>query len=252
MKKIPKLALAIATSCTIFMSFLSSQPVSAIGECNRTFLGMPSWDCGISEITGDDTEKNQATLISNVVIIAANVLTILLIASSYLVLGYVIYGGYQYILSNGDSGKVAAGKKTILHALIGLAIVMLSSLILGAIRIALGNQDLSKNCTIEGKCYNLTDASSIAESLLGWVIGISGLVCVIFIIIGGIGYITSAGDPSKTKDAKEIIKNALIGLAIVALSSIITAFASNLIRNAKTADNATTPQSFHQITIAKE
>jgi len=41
----------------------------------------------------------------------------------------IIYGGFRYITSSGDSGKVTNAKKTIMYALIGLAIVGLSQLI---------------------------------------------------------------------------------------------------------------------------
>ena len=43
---------------------------------------------------------------------------------------------------------------------------------------------------------------------------------------------TSSGDPGKTKKAKDMIMYSLIGLAIVALATVITAFVSNTIRNA--------------------
>ena len=48
--------------------------------------------------------------------IAANVLTDITVIASYLVLGYVIYGGYLYIFSAGDPGRTAAGRKTLAHA----------------------------------------------------------------------------------------------------------------------------------------
>ena len=38
----------------------------------------------------------------------------------------IIYGGYLYISSGGDAGKLAKAKNTILWAVIGLAVVVLS------------------------------------------------------------------------------------------------------------------------------
>ena len=59
------------------------------------------------------------------------------------------------------------------------------------------------------------------QGILSGVIAAAGVVAVIFIIIGGINYMTSAGDPSKTKKAKDTILYATIGLVICALSFAI-------------------------------
>ena len=51
--------------------------------------------------------------------------------------GFVVYGGIQYINSAGDPGKAGKAKNTIMYALIGLVVVLLASVItniaLGAI-----------------------------------------------------------------------------------------------------------------------
>ena len=41
----------------------------------------------------------------------------------------VIVGGFQYVTSGGDSGKVGSAKNTILYALIGIVIVALAQVI---------------------------------------------------------------------------------------------------------------------------
>lgn len=51
-----------------------------------------------------------------------------------------------------------------------------------------------------------------------------GVVSVIMIIIGGLKYITSAGDSGNVSGAKNTILYAIIGLVIVALSQIIVRF----------------------------
>lgn len=191
--------------------------------CND-FLGFTSWNCGVN-ITDKDTLK------TGIWQIAANVLTDLTIAAAYLVLGYVIYGGYIYISSSGDPTKVAKGKKTLSQAFIGLAIVMSASIIMSSIRIALvGGSGNISNCLSESACANQGD---MITSLVNWVIGISGVVAVVFVVYGGISYMTSAGDPTKLKQAKNMILYALIGLAIVALAEVITAFVTSTIRDAQ-------------------
>ncbi len=41
-------------------------------------------------------------------------------------IGFIIYGGYQYITSRGDEEQATAGKRTLTNAIIGLVIVILS------------------------------------------------------------------------------------------------------------------------------
>lgn len=218
------------------------------GTTCDSLLGFVSWNCNVPLDSFFDSED---AIKANIWLIVANVATDLSVAASYLVLGYVIYGGYFYILANGDSTKVATGKKILGQAFVGLAIVMSASIILNAIRIGLGSVNLTTDCiTINeantgqsisgGTCV---DPNTMVTQLISWVIGMGGVVAVIFVVFGGISLITSSGDPTKAEKAKKTITYALIGMAIVGLAEIITAFVSNLIRNAKNNATAFTPTS---------
>lgn len=197
-------------------------------------LGFTSWNCNVNI-------EDQESLKSGIWTIVANVLTDITVAAAYLVLGYVIYGGYLYMSSSGDPGKVSSAKKTLTQAFIGLAIVMSASVILNSIRIALGADSFNENCAT-GECV---DPGTMITSLIQWVIGVAGAVALIFIVVGAFGYITSSGDPSKVQKAKQTILYAAIGLVIVALAEIITAFVSGTIRDANAYQT-------YQTTIAKE
>ena len=61
-------------------------------------------------------------------------------------------------------------------------------------------------------------------SILNGIIFVLGLVCVVVILIGGVNYLTSAGDTSKVEKGKKTILYGLIGLAISALSFAIVNF----------------------------
>ena len=50
------------------------------------------------------------------------------------------------------------------------------------------------------------------------------VVAVIMIIIGGVNYATSQGDPTKIKKAKDTILYGIVGLVIVLMAFAITAF----------------------------
>lgn len=229
MKNLPK---KILTICVViiaaFAIFDLSTPQAFAadngfhGGC-RYLLGLTSWDCGVN-ITNETDLKN------NIWTIVANIVTDITVIAAYLVLGYVIYGGYLYIFSGGDPSKVATGKKTLTQAFIGLAIVMSANVIMGAIRIALvGGSGNIGNCATTGGCV---DPNQMVTNLIQWVIAVVGIVAVAFIVYGGILYTTSSGDPAKVKKAKDTILYAVIGLIIVALAEIITAFVSGIIRDA--------------------
>lgn len=224
----------------IFMSFFAT-PVSAAnlfegrGTNNNTescfnFLGLTSWDCGL---VIDDISNIKGGIWQ----IVANVAIDITVIAAYLVLGFVIYGGYLFMFSRGDPNKVATGSKTLIQAFIGLAVVMSAYIIMNAIRIALlGGGSAAFNCDpVSGgdECMS-GDGASLIVSALTWIYSITGIIAAVFVVFGGISYITANGDPSKLQKAKNTILYALIGLIIVALAEIITSFVAGKINDAKT------------------
>ena len=97
----------------------------------------------------------------------------------------------------------------------------------------------------------VTDPDAVITGAINWFIAIAGLASVIFLVYGGVQYITSSGDTGKTQKAKQMILYALIGLGIVALSFSITAFVSNMIRNANE-DTDDTALLINENNISKE
>lgn len=194
-----------------------------------SFFGLTPWDCGVGDI------NNEEDLKSGIANIATNILTDLTVIASYLVLGYVIYGGYLYMFSAGDPGKAATGKKTLTYAFIGLAITISAFVIFSSIRIALLGSQGKLDCdyvTGAGCISDRDDAASMIAYIVQWVGGIAGAVAAIFLVVGAWGYMTSNGDPNKLQKAKTTILYAIIGLIIVALAEVLTAFISSIIRDA--------------------
>lgn len=62
------------------------------------------------------------------------------------------------------------------------------------------------------------------QSILSAIIVVSGIIAVVFIVYGGIQYMTSAGDAGKIKKAKDTILYAVIGLIVCALAFAIVNF----------------------------
>ena len=66
--------------------------------------------------------------------------------------------------------------------------------------------------------------SSDLQGILNAIVGVLGLVAVVVIIIGGVTYMTSSGDASKVKKAKDTILYGIIGLIVAALAFAVVNF----------------------------
>ena len=71
---------------------------------------------------------------------------------------------------------------------------------------------------------------NIITKVGGWMMSLAGALAVVYLIYGGIMYIT--GGEKGAEKAKQVIINAIIGLIIVALSYLIATVALNAITGA--------------------
>ncbi|MBI2427132.1 MAG: hypothetical protein HYV34_04770, partial [Candidatus Kerfeldbacteria bacterium] len=76
-----------------------------------------------------------------------------------------------------------------------------------------------------------TNLLDVVMRILQWVLGLMALVAVIFIIYGGIVWMTSQGSEDKIERAKKIIINAVVGLVVVLLSWAIVFFVNGVLNN---------------------
>ena len=74
---------------------------------------------------------------------------------------------------------------------------------------------------------NDTSISSFILKIINIALAVAGLIAVLFLIIGGFRYITSAGNEETAENAKKIIINAIIGVVIIILSFVIVRVISN-------------------------
>lgn len=70
----------------------------------------------------------------------------------------------------------------------------------------------------------LSDVWTIIANIADILIHVAGLLAVVFIIYGGIRYITSQGEPENLQSAKKILTNAIVGLILAILASTIVGF----------------------------
>jgi hypothetical protein len=74
----------------------------------------------------DPTKGSGAQGIQDIAKKVTNIFSIIVGAASVIM---IIYGGFRYITSGGDSGKVGNAKNTLIYAIVGLVIVALAQII---------------------------------------------------------------------------------------------------------------------------
>ncbi len=76
-----------------------------------------------------------------------------------------------------------------------------------------------------------TSLSGFILKIINIALAVAGLIAVLFLIIGGFRYITSAGNEETAEQAKKIITNAIIGIVVIILSFVIVRVISNALAN---------------------
>lgn len=108
---------------------------------NTGFLGFPTWykflepnfdgtECNLTFPVNEDGEQSIILALPRILLA---VFEIILRISGLAAVGFVIYGGIQYILSQGEPEKTKASKNTIVNALVGLVIAMFATAIVNLI-----------------------------------------------------------------------------------------------------------------------
>ncbi len=88
-------------------------------QCGTTLTVEGQGGCGDAINTGTTTISDTIKKIVNIFSAIIGIVAVIMI----------IYGGFKYISSGGDSGNVTAAKNTIIYAVIGLIIVAMAQFI---------------------------------------------------------------------------------------------------------------------------
>ena len=117
--------------------------------------------------------------------------------------------------------------KTRLMKKILALIFLISFLVLPNISLAVdcnGSDNRLNLCYPSFQNFSLTLDMPLNE-IVAWfyyfIIGVAGLAAFVMLVMGGVKYLTSAGNPSAIGDAKDQIKSALLGLLIILMSWLI-------------------------------
>lgn len=85
--------------------------------------------------------------------------------------------------------------------------------------------NLTENQMIEAGCDDRSkEGMSRITNLVNVAVGLAGLVAVVVIVFGGQRYLTSAGDPGRVKQAKDMITYGVIGVIVAGLAWAIVNF----------------------------
>ena len=132
MRKIGIISVYLTLSAMLMALIMPATSVSAVCA-NTAPLGMRSWSAGLPcegdviKWTYGKGETQAANGLNQIIwTIVLNVIASVLALVGYVCVGMIIYGGYLYISSTGDSGKLERGKKVIFRTVIGLIIVLLA------------------------------------------------------------------------------------------------------------------------------
>lgn len=137
------LLMAMIVAVISFVSFNSIAPQSSMAEgldpaCDKrsSFLNLPPWyaylDVGPRgsdpcAITGPKNPENgEFSFTLALPRIALAIVEILLRVAGIVTFGFVVYGGFRYITSQGEPDALKQAQGTIINALVGMVIVILA------------------------------------------------------------------------------------------------------------------------------
>ncbi len=124
-KKIKALLTNLGIASLMLVPALAPATVYAAPQIQQNLCGGAE-QLQFTDTAGDcadpDAEENVNNLVTNIINIFSIVVGIVAVIM-------IIYGGFKYITSGGDSGNIGSAKNTILFAIVGLIIVALAQII---------------------------------------------------------------------------------------------------------------------------
>ncbi|MBT6253678.1 hypothetical protein HOI83_00375 [Candidatus Uhrbacteria bacterium] len=94
------------------------------------------------------------------------------------------------------------------------------------------NTGLSASGGAAGFGTTPADLPVVIGQVIAALVGLLGILLAIYLIYGGVLWLTAAGDPDKVTKAKHIISNTVIGILIVLVSFAATTFIINTLGQA--------------------
>ncbi len=154
-----------------------------------------------------------------------NVLRVFSGVAGIVTIVYVVFSAFKFLLSQGDSEKVESAKKSLQWSISGFVVVMLSFVLVSALRLFLEVQPTPESSTAENPIvYNPLAANNFNELYLTFIIGffqVLGLLAILFIVINGFRYITARGDEEQVAQAKKGLQYSVLSILLAAMAYVI-------------------------------
>jgi hypothetical protein len=117
-----------------------AQTLDCAAEKGKTFFGLPKWYRYLPYNFQPLTNRCEIQVgdIRQYWLIGLGLFDILLRLAGIIAIGFVIYGGIRYILSQGEPDNTRVALSTIINAMIGLLIAVMASAIVGFVGARLG------------------------------------------------------------------------------------------------------------------
>jgi hypothetical protein len=106
--------------------------------CSQNFLTFPTWFRGLVDVNKTTNEceiipPKSGQLGTFITHIALNVIEMAMQAVGYLTAGFILWGGFTFLTSEGNPDAIAKARKTIVNAVVGLAISIASIAVINLI-----------------------------------------------------------------------------------------------------------------------
>lgn len=135
------LAISMVSSLLFGMVAYVPSTVHAVAPaCDNSILGLPTWykylesepypDCSII-MPADPNGQNDWAKVAGLVAVA--IIEVMLRIASMIAVGFVIYGGFRFIASQGEPDNAKAARETVINAIVGLVITIVAASIISFI-----------------------------------------------------------------------------------------------------------------------
>jgi len=146
-----------------------------------------------------------------------NVLTTIQMMIGVLAIVFMVVGGIIYITSAGDERRTSMAKTAIWAAIIGVSLAFAAPSFLKEIYDVMNvSPAVVPKAAMAAKTLSEI-ILNVLKSLMSFIGGLS----VLMIVVGGVIYITSAGDERHSEMGKNTVKYAVVGIVIAIVSLVV-------------------------------
>lgn len=122
-------------------AFLPLLHTFAANSCQRTFFGLKPWYAYLNPDPSKGCAINLTLLgsHSSLLLIGLAILDDLIRVAALVAVAFVIYGGIQYVTSQGSPEDTTKARQTIINALVGLLLAIIAASLVSFVGGKLGN-----------------------------------------------------------------------------------------------------------------